>query len=208
MNEPSERLLQGIEFLDQAGFAAGGVVLMNDPHGDRFVQSLDSVFDFCLRFIFHAGFNRGLSFADKGAGGAAVNAVALSLCLVLFIPFDLRLNISQLLPPNYNSNFTKLYFTANPKIVQLKLADNGFFYRKDYRRQYFTPKHNNSLHDFHRFCLQRSASFPFVVFPRGHGLRLTFTLLLDMMNLLRSVGCARCFFGSEESPYTIEREAR
>jgi len=122
MNKPSERLLQGIEFLNQAGFAAGSVVLVNDAHGNRFIQSLDGVFHFCLRGFFHAALNCGIRFADKGARRATINAVALSLHLVLFIPFDLRLNICQLLPPNDNSNFTNFYFTTKTENVQLKLG--------------------------------------------------------------------------------------
>jgi len=110
--------LKGIEFLNQAGLAAGSVVLVNNAHGDRFIQSLDRVFHFCLRVSFNAGFDGGLSFADKSACCAAVYAVAFTLCLVLFIPFDLRLNVCQLLPPNDNSNFTNFYFTAKSKIVQ------------------------------------------------------------------------------------------
>jgi len=117
-----ERLLKGIELLNEAGLAAGGVVFVNYAHADCFIQSLNRVFHFGLRVSFHAGFDSSLSPADIGARRSAVDAVALALRLVLFIPFNLRLNISQLLPPNDNSNYTKVYFTTNSRIVQPKQA--------------------------------------------------------------------------------------
>ena len=63
MNEPSERLLQGIEFLNQAGFAAGGGVFFEyTPWGRLFPRPYNG-FLFFLRLFFPPRFSFRLWFA-------------------------------------------------------------------------------------------------------------------------------------------------
>jgi len=52
--------------------------------------------------------------SDGCAGRAAQIAIAQSALLVLFVPFDLRLNVSQGLPPK---NFLPVEFCAGKSII-------------------------------------------------------------------------------------------
>jgi len=84
--------------LHQAPFAAGGVVLVNYAALSSLVNDADGLQHsfFCSRSIF---FQSRACLVDGCAGRAAQIAVAQSALLVLFVPFDLRLNVSQGLPP-------------------------------------------------------------------------------------------------------------
>ena len=84
--------------LHQATLAAGSIVPVNDAACSSLVNDADSLQNsfFCSRSIVLQS-RTGLS--DGCAGRAAQIAIAQSALLVLFVPFDLRLNVSQGLPP-------------------------------------------------------------------------------------------------------------
>ena len=84
----------------QAGFSAGGIVLVNNAFGSSFIQRAHCLQHFALSQFVIFSANGRLSFADVGTSRTPVNAIAKACCLVLFVSLDLRLNISQLLPPN------------------------------------------------------------------------------------------------------------
>lgn len=88
------------KFLHQASLAAGGGILVNDAFFSSFVELADR--------LKHEVFGLGSTFlkrcagcTDSSTGGATRIAVIDTTLFVLLISFDLRLNISQGLPPEY-----------------------------------------------------------------------------------------------------------
>ncbi len=72
---------------------------MDDTLGSSLVQSANGIEHFRLGLFGIFSANGRLSLAQESAGGSAVDAIAQAGSLILLVSFDLRLNISQLLPP-------------------------------------------------------------------------------------------------------------
>ena len=94
------QVAQGVETFHQATLEAGGFVRVDDALACRFVQLADGL----QNGLFGFGsvlYKRGASLIDGCASRTADVAIAQTALLVLAVPFDLRLNVSQGLPLSF-----------------------------------------------------------------------------------------------------------
>ena len=134
----------------QAGFSARGVVLVDDALCSSLVQCADRLenFGFSQFRVFSA--NCSLRFTEIGAGRTTIDTITKACCRVLFVSLDLRLNISQFLPPTYYFIITKDYFTRKTAFVQILM---GQFFRLPMNCINFSTKSQSVRHTLSAGCL-------------------------------------------------------
>ena len=103
------RSTQGVETFHQAALEAGGFVRVDDALACRFVQLADGLQNGLFRFG-SVLCKCGASLIDGCASRTADISVTQTALLVLAVPFDLRLNVSQGLPLSFTILICACYF--------------------------------------------------------------------------------------------------